>query len=58
VYDSELPQLQKQDQVCKIIRDFIQNLDNPEANQETLSTPKANARLIKYAQELFIQDDI
>jgi hypothetical protein len=44
--------------VCKFIRDFIQNLDKPEANQEPFKNPKANKGLIKYAQESFIQDDI
>jgi hypothetical protein len=33
VFDSELPQLQEEDPVCKVILDFIRNLDNPEANQ-------------------------
>ena len=36
VFDTELPELQKQDPACKIIRDLIQNLDNPKANQEPL----------------------
>ena len=58
VFDKELPDLQKQDPACKIIRDFIQNLDNPKANQTPFKNQKANANLIKYAQESFIQDDI
>jgi transposase InsO family protein len=58
VFDSELPEMQKQDPTCKIIRDFIQNLDNPKANQEPFKNPKANTGLIKYARECFIQDDI
>ena len=58
MFNSELPELLKQDRVCKIIRDFIQNLDNPNANQEPFRNPRANTELIKYAQESFIQDDI
>jgi len=33
-------------------------LDNPNANQEPFKSQKANANLIKYVQECFIQDDI
>lgn len=33
-------------------------LDNPKANQEPFKSPKANANLIKYAHESFIQCDI
>jgi len=58
VFDSKLPQLQEEDPVCKVILDFICNLDNPEANQEPFKSKQANANLIKYAQECFIQDDI
>ena len=54
VFDTELPELLKQDPVWKIIRDFIQNLNNPKANQEPFKNPKANTGLIKYAQESFI----
>jgi hypothetical protein len=57
-FDDQLPELQKQNPVCKSIRDFIKNLDNPKANQEPFNNPKANKGLIKYAQESFIQDDI
>jgi hypothetical protein len=42
VFDQQLPELQKQDLVCKFVRDFIQNLDNPKANQELFKNPKAN----------------
>jgi hypothetical protein len=58
VFDSKLPQLQEEDPACKIILDFIQNLDNPEANQEPFKSKQANANLIKYTQECFIQDGI
>jgi len=58
VFDSKLPQLQEEDPVCKVILDFIRNLDNPEANQEPFKSKQANANLIKYAQECIIQDDI
>jgi hypothetical protein len=58
VFDNQLPELQKQDPLCKYIRDFIQNLSNPEADQEPFKNPKANRGLMKYAQESFIQDDI
>ncbi len=58
VFDSKLPQLQEEDKVCTIIRDFIHNLDNPTANQKPFKSKQANANLIKYAQECFIQDDI
>ncbi len=44
--------------MCRHIRDFIQNLSNPEANQEPFKDPKANKNLMKFAQESFIQDDI
>jgi len=58
VFDSKLPQLQEEDQACKIIWDFIYNLDNPNANQEPFKSKQANTNLIKYTQECFIQDDI
>jgi len=58
VFDNQLPELQKQDPMCKHIRDFIQNLSNPKANQEPFKNPKANKNLMKFAQESFIQDDI
>ncbi len=58
VFDSELPQLQEENPACKIIIDFIRSLDNPKANQEPFKSKQANANLIKYAQECFIQDDI
>ncbi len=58
VFDDQLPELQKQDPLCKHIRDFIQNLSNPQANQEPFKDPKANRNLMRFAQESFIQDDI
>jgi len=58
VFDSKLPQLQEEDPACKIILDFICNLDNPTANQEPFKSKQANTNLIKYAQECFIQDGI
>ena len=58
VFDSKLPQLQEEDQVCKIIHNFICILDNPTANKEPFKSKQANANLIKYAQECFIQDNI
>jgi len=56
----KLPKLQRLDPICKIIWNFIQNLDNPQANQEPSKSPKANVNIniIKYAQDSFIQDDI
>jgi len=58
IFNSKLPELQKADTVCKVLIDFIQNLDNPKANQEPFKSPKANANLMKYAQESFLQDAI
>jgi hypothetical protein len=58
IFNSKLPELQKQDSICKIIHDFIQNLVNPESNQEPLKTPKVNAGLIKYTQQSLIQDNV
>jgi len=57
-FDSKLPQLQEEDPICIVILDFIRELDNPESNQELFKSKQANANLIKYAQEGFIQDDI
>ncbi len=57
VFDAQLPNLQKEDPACKVIYDFIQSLDNPEANQEPFKSQKANSNLTKYAQECFIQDN-
>jgi hypothetical protein len=58
VFDDQLPELQKQDPVCKFIRDFIQNLDNPKADQEPFKDHEANKGLIRFAQKSFIQVDI
>jgi len=57
-FDSQLPQLQEGDPSCKVICDFICNLDNPNASQEPFKSDQANANLVKYAQECFIEDDI
>ncbi len=45
VFDSKLPQLQQEDPTCKVIIDFIQNLDNPNANQEPFKSKQANSQI-------------
>jgi len=58
VFDSMLPNLQEKNPACKVIRDFIHNLDNPNDNQEPFKSTQANANIIKYTQECFIHDYI
>jgi len=47
VIDSKLPKLQEEDSACKVIHDFIQNMDNPKANQKLFKSAQANDNLIK-----------
>jgi len=47
VFDSKLPNLQEEDSACKVIHDFIQNMENQKANQKPFKSAQANDNLIK-----------